>query len=595
MRKTFLAIGGTLIWLGSGLAPAASEPNSVEVARYQAESSRVHAAWARMGDRTGLGVFFQGTQDLHFYARSETAPAPGLHLQVTASGPGLTFGEPVFPPWKTFKDPGLGQDVEVYVGDFQVFIPLAGTPADAGPADVNVQISGLACTSQVCLAPFTEVIRIPFNPKAAEWLILAEHAPGPTRSADQAPQATAGGHPVGYLLLALLAGLSINLMPCVLPVIPLIILRLVKQSQQAGRARLVSGAAFCLGIVAFFAAFAVLSAVLNRAFGMALDLNSLFRYPAVVMALFLGIVLFALVMLDVAPLTLPSSVAGRETSGLSLAGSFGTGFSAAVLSIPCSGALLGFVLVWAQTQPWAVSSLSLVLMGLGMALPYAVLILVPGLLDRVPKPGRWMEVFKKSCGFLLLLIAVKLTLAALPKDRLIDLLAYGVVFSFCVWMWGQWVDAAAPAARRWAVRLAALALAAGTGLALLPAPAAVGPRVAWEAYDAQRVEQAKAEARPVLLKFTADWCTNCKVVERRVYEDRQVVDLIGQKGVLAVRADTTSFDSPATRDFKQVYGEAGNVPVTILLIPGRPAAVLRGIFDRSRLLDLLKDLPGGQT
>jgi len=392
-----------------------------------------------------------------------------------------------------------------------------------------------------------------------------------------------------------LAGLSINLMPCVLPVIPLIILRLVKQSQQSARARLASGAAFCLGIVAFFAAFAVLSAVLNRAFGMALDLNSLFRYPAAVMALFLGIVLFALVMLDVAPLTLPASATGRGPAGSSLAGSFGTGFSAAVLSIPCSGALLGFVLVWAQTQPWAVSGLSLVLMGLGMALPYAVLILVPGLLDRVPKPGRWMEVFKKSCGFLLLLIAVKLTLAALPKDRLIDLLVYGVVFSFCVWMWGQWVDAATPPLRRWTIRLAAVLLAVATGLALLPGRAPAGPVIAWEAYDARLVEQAKAKGQPVLLKFTADWCTNCKVVDRRVYQDGQIVDLMDQKGVLAILADTTSFDSPATRDFKQVYGEAGNVPVTILLIAGRPAVVLRGIFDKSRLLDLLQDLPGGQA
>jgi len=300
-------------------------------------------------------------------------------------------------------------------------------------------------------------------------------------------------------------------------------------------------------------------------------------------------------MLDVAPLTLPASATGRGPAGSSLAGSFGTGFSAAVLSIPCSGALLGFVLVWAQTQPWAVSGLSLVLMGLGMALPYAVLILVPGLLDRVPKPGRWMEVFKKSCGFLLLLIAVKLTLAALPKDRLIDLLVYGVVFSFCVWMWGQWVDAATPPLRRWTIRLAAVLLAVATGLALLPGRAPAGPVIAWEAYDARLVEQAKAKGQPVLLKFTADWCTNCKVVDRRVYQDGQIVDLMDQKGVLAILADTTSFDSPATRDFKQVYGEAGNVPVTILLIAGRPAVVLRGIFDKSRLLDLLQDLPGGQA
>jgi len=76
-------------------------------------------------------------------------------------------------------------------------------------------------------------------------------------------------------------------------------------------------------------------------------------------------------------MTLPSSVANRETSSTSLAGAIGTGFFVAVLSIPCSGALLGFVLVWAQTQPLTVSSLVLLLMGVGMALPYAVLTSLP--------------------------------------------------------------------------------------------------------------------------------------------------------------------------------------------------------------------------
>ena len=589
MRKNALVLV-TLLALDVGWALAHAD----ELVRYQDQFSTVRIGPARLAEQEGLAAFFQGTQDLHFYARSETAPAPGLQLQIKASGPGLTFGEPVFPAWKSFKDPAQGKDVEVYVGDFQVFMPLSGTPVEPGPVDVNVTISGLACTSQVCLAPFTKVIQTTFDPKAAEWLVVQASPPSPAGVPAKEPSPQPGDHPALYLLLAVLAGLSINLMPCVLPVIPLIILRLVHQSQQAGKARLVSGAAFCLGIVAFFAAFAVISAVVNRVFGMALDLNSLFRYPAVVMTLFLGLVLFALVMLDVVSLTLPSAVAGRETSAASLAGSFGTGFSAAILSIPCSGALLGFVLVWAQTQPTAVSSLSLILMGLGMALPYAVLILVPGLLSRVPKPGRWMEVFKKSCGFLLLLIAVKLTLAALPKERLMDLLVYGVIFSFCVWMWGQWVDAATPAPRKWAVRLGALAIAAGTGLWLLPVQASTGPRIAWQGYDAQHVDQAKAKGQPAILKFTADWCTNCKVVERRVYEDSQVVEMVHRKGVLAIKADTTSFDSPATGDFKQVYGEAGNVPVTILLMPGKPSVVIRGIFDKSRLLDLLRDLPDGE-
>ena len=597
MGQSFLdgswVLGTLLAVLASRTGLAASDVNAVELVRYQDQFSTVRVAQARLGGQTGLGVFFSGTSDLHYYATRDAAPTAGLELQVKASGPGIAFGDPVLPRYKSFHDPAQAKDVDVYVGDFQVFLPVTVAPSGGAPADVHVTIAGLACTRQVCLPPFSRTLEVTFNPRTSDWAMLRlEPAPGPPSGVPSTPEPPQPAHDmIFYLLAAVLAGLSINGMPCVLPVLPLIILRLVQQSQQGAKARLVSGAAFCGGVVLFFAAFAGVAAAVHALTGAVLDLNGLFRYPTAVIGLFLGIILFALVMLDVVTLTLPSFVQGRQASGTSRAGAIGTGFFAAVLSIPCSGALLGFVLVWAQTQPLAISSLAIVLMGVGMALPYAVLILVPGLLNRIPRPGEWMDVFKKSCGFLLLLVAVKLTLAALPKERLIDVLLYGVIFSFCAWMWGTWVHYSTAAARKWTVRLAAVAIAIGTGLWLLPVAAPAGPAITWQGYDAGRVEQARAQGRPVLLEFTADWCTNCRVLDRRVYGDRQVVETIGKKGVLAVKADTTSFDSPATKDFKQIYGEAGNVPVTIVLVPGRPNTVIRGLFDGQRLVDLLGRLP----
>jgi len=272
------------------------------------------------------------------------------------------------------------------------------------------------------------------------------------------------------------------------------------------------------------------------------------------------------------------------------------GFFAALLSTPCSGALLGFVLVWAQTQPLPVSSTAIVLMGVGMALPYAVIVLVPSLLNRIPRPGYWMDIFKKSTGFLLFFIAVKLTLAALPKDRLLNVLIYGIIFSFCVWMWGKWMGFSTPAPRKWTIRAAALIIAVAGGFWLLPAPGqAAQSAIDWHPYDAEVVQKAVAQGRPVLLKFTADWCANCKVVERRVYHDPEVAKLIEQKNVLPIKADTTLIDYPATRDFRQVYGEAGNVPVTIVVLPDGAREKLRGIFDRQDLIEILNGLPEAKS
>ena len=201
-----------------------------------------------------------------------------------------------------------------------------------------------------------------------------------------------------------------------------------------------------------------------------------------------------------------------------------------------------------------------------------------------------MEIFKKSTGFLLFLIAAKITLAALPKDRLMNVLMYGIVFSFCVWMWGKWVGFGTPAGKRRLVRGIALAIAVAAGFWLLPATES--PE-GWQDYDDRLVQQATSQNRPVLLKFTADWCTNCKVVDKKVFLDPTVIELLEEKNVLTIKADTTLNNYDATVDLKQVYGEAGNVPVTIVLLPDGTQEKLRGIYPKEELLEILTRLSEG--
>jgi thiol:disulfide interchange protein DsbD len=603
--KKHILVCAVLVAILGSAAIGAGATDPVEIAQHEGERSAAHLEPARLNGRAGLAVVFTGTDDLHYYAKSESAPAPGFNLKVTARAPGIEFAEPVFPKWKPFYDRGQEKEIEVYVGDFTVFVPFETLPTQ--PVEVTVELTGLACTSQLCLPPFTEQLTATIDPAGADaWRTLAmETSVTATHSEPVTPAGT--GEPESeteasrqavlpystgvYYLLAILAGISINIMPCVLPVIPLIMMRLIDQSKKSGGNRIASGLAFCIGVILFFAAFALVSAIVNLTTGAVLDLNSLFRYPTAVIVLFLAIVFFGLAMLDVVTLTLPGSVTSKQRAGSGLAGTAGMGFFAGILSTPCSGALLGFVLVWAQTQTLLVSSTAIILMGVGMALPYAVIVSIPSLLERIPKPGTWMDIFKKSTGFLLFLIAAKLTLAALPKDRLVNVLMYGIIFGFCVWMWGKWVGFATPPAKRRAVRLIALAIAIGAGFWLLPA--AAPSEIEWRDYDRDLVQVATSQKRPVLMKFTADWCTNCKVVEKKVYHDPDVVALIQDKGVLAIKADTTLNNYPATVDLKSTYGEAGNVPVTIVLLPDGTRQRLRGIFDKEQLIEILDTLPEG--
>lgn len=618
---------GLWIFLFAGpiIAFGQDKPDLIKIYEFEAEHSGVRIYSDTRNDQKGITAEFVGTDDLHYYATEESAPAPGLNLRISAGAEGIQFGPAVFPEYEIFRDSALEEDIPVFVGSFKVFIPAISAFSQDTSGQLEVTISGIACTSKLCLPPVKKTINasiIP-NPQSPDGLpkltnvSAAERAPSPWQSpepsdSDLAPPAAsndslarilsgwteqvAGEEKTDrsvpfYFVLAILAGMSINIMPCVLPILPLIIMKLVSQAKESPARRVSLGFSFCLGIILFFIAFALISVIITLSTGAVIDLNSLYRQPTAVIVLFLLIVFFALVFLDILTITLPSSISNKQQSvGSGFAGSIGFGFFAGLLSTPCSGALLGAVLVWAQSQPLVVSTTAIILMGVGMALPYALLISIPKLLNFVPKPGAWMEIFKKICGFLLLIIAVKFTLTALTKDRLINILLYGVIFSFCVWIWGQWISFSTPPVRKWTLRLTALVIAVAAGFRLLPAPEP--PIIVWNEYDPPAIQNALQKNRSILLKFTADWCTNCKVVDKKVYQQPDIAKLVQDRNLLPIKADTTQAQYPASIDFKAVFGEAGNLPVTILLDPAsRKIIKLRGIFTTDQFKNAADTLP----
>ena len=136
-------------------ASAGSEP--VEVTRYEDEFSTVHVEPGRMVEKTGLAVIFEGTKDMHYYAKKETA-AGGYNLKVSAKAEGVTFGDAIFGKWGTFFDTAQGKNVEVYAGNFTIFIPIEVNILSY-PFDVEVTVEGIACTSKICLAPFEHKVQ----------------------------------------------------------------------------------------------------------------------------------------------------------------------------------------------------------------------------------------------------------------------------------------------------------------------------------------------------------------------------------------------------------------------------------------------------
>ena len=566
---------------------------SVEIARSGNEVSSARLEPARMGNLVGIAVIFEGTDGLHYYANKDTAPA-GHNLKVEAKSDVLTFGEVRFPKWTTYFDKAWEKEIEVYSGNFSVFLQITEVAPKTGPPpaieqyDVEVKVTGVACTSILCLPPFGEGKGITLRTKI-DWTRRDSWKQVTFETASDTGSRGGPAYSVWVALgLALVAGLTLNIMPCVWPVLPLIIMRIVEQAKQGRKQSAALGLAFCLGILLFFASLAAVNIILQLFYGSVLQWGDQFRNPTIVAGMALLLVVLALFMFGLFTVTVPSSIASKSGSGKGYPGAIGMGFLAAVLSTPCSFGILAAAFAWAQTQNLPLGTIAIMVIGLGMALPYAILTSMPALLNRLPKAGQWMEIFKQAIGFVLLLIAVKL-IAALPEVRRTSVLYFAVVLAFCVWMGSSWVTYKTKPVRKWLIRLIAIVLAASAGWVFLPAPAA--ELIKWQPYDASVIETANAESRPVLIKFTAVWCINCVPVERWVYGRKDIADLIEQKDVLAIKADTTLEDYPAALDLKNKYKEPG-VPVTILYIPGeQELARFNGMFFAKKLKELLEKLP----
>jgi len=622
------ASGQNSIEPGSTINPDVTA--TIELVRSEMEFSSARLEPARMGPKAGIAVIFEGTDDLHYYAKSETAPAEGLELKIQAKSDAFSFGEVVFPKWHLFTDP-LGSKIEVYEGNFSVFVPITATKsintlrlfliflgllllllagglalfrkwkvvwlvvvsalvfvlAIVAPTKtyIEVKISGIACTSKICLPPFEKTLqtKIDWSQRDSWKPITVETGNGNGKTIKEP------GYSIPFALgLALLAGLSLNIMPCVWPILPLIVMRIVEQAKTGKKQSKAMGFAFCLGILLFFASLAVANIILQIFYGTVLQWGDQFRNPTFVTAMVLLLVVLALLMFGIVNITVPSSIASKSGSGKGYSGAVGTGFLAAVLSTPCGFGILAVAFGWAQAQHWSLATVVIMAIGVGMAAPYAILTSMPALLKRLPKAGRWMELFKQGIGFVLLIIAVKLV-GALPQIHRTNVLYFAVVLGFCVWMWGRWVSYSTKFTRKLLTRIAAIILVIAAGWVFLPAPA--GEPISWQDYNAAVIDSALTEGKPVLIKFTADWCLSCQAVDKVVYHNEDITGLIEEKAVLAVKADTTLTKYPATLALKNKYNEPG-VPVTILFIPGAEEPVkFHEIFFAGKLKELLQELP----
>lgn len=408
--------------------------------------------------------------------------------------------------------------------------------------------------------------------------------------ANAAAQA-APGPGIGFfaaLVGALIGGLVLNLMPCVFPVLAIKVVGFASHADDA-RGHRIAGLAYTAGVVLSFLALGALVLAL-RAAGEQLGWGFQLQSPLVVAAL-AG--LFTLIGLNLAGVFefgafLPSSVASMQVRH-PVADSFVSGVLAVAIASPCTAPFMGASLGLAVTLPPAQALLVFAVLGFGMALPYLAASLVPAVARLIPRPGAWMDVFRKLMAFPMF-ATVAWLVWVLGQQSGIDgagaLLALLVALSLVVWT--LTLRGRARAALASVAVLAGAALAWSVGPQVVQAaPAASSPQAQgdWQPWSQARVRDLVAAGQPVFVDFTAAWCVTCQYNKKTTLANDAVLADFRQRNVALLRADWTRRD-PAITAALSSLGRSG-VPVYVLYRQGRAPVVLSEVLGVDEVLSAL--------
>ena len=455
-------------------------------------------------------------------------------------------------------------------------------------------------------------------------LLPAQPTP-PHASGSDAP-AQAGVASVGVLaalVLAFVGGMLLNLMPCVFPVLSIKLLSLAQQGAQPRLLRAHAGA-YTAGVVLSFVALAAALLAL-RAAGSAVGWGFQLQEPGVVFVLALLFFALGLNLMGAFELgnLLPQRLAVWRSERPAV-DAFASGVLAVVAASPCTAPFMGAALGFAIGQSAAVALTVFAVLGLGMALPYALLVLLPGWRARLPRPGPWMLHLKQGLAFPMFATVVWLVwVLGLQAgiDGAAQLLLALVAVSLLVWLLGlPLLRAGSGSARGLAGRvLGAVALAGvlawswpvaapdATTAQSASAPATAvstvstvstdstqasgtpGPGSAWQPYDEAALAQRLAQGQPVFVDFTAAWCVSCQVNKRLVLNTDSTLRAFEQANVALMRADWTRRDATITQALARL-GRNG-VPVYALIAPGRAPVLLPEILTERIVRDALANLP----
>ncbi|MCF7784884.1 MAG: thioredoxin family protein [Prosthecobacter sp.] len=492
--------------------------------------------------------------------------------------------------------------------DGTVYLPVKITPpasaAIGSSVELKVKVNALVCDPKSCL-PFPKEVTLSLGvaatpavneanasafssapateKKSAETAAVTPAANESKSAATITPtsrpaQVTAPKSQLSFaqlLLYAFVGGLILNIMPCVFPVLGIKVTSVVQQAGEDRRKVVLHGLMYTVGVLLSFWVLGGVAIALNKGWG------SQLQSPAFNFFLAAFFLIFALNMAGLFEIGTSAIGVGSGLQAKSgLGGSFFSGLLATVVATPCSAPFLGTALGATLALPASQSMLIFTLIGLGLASPFLLLSLFPGLISALPRPGAWMESFKQGMSFLLfgtvgfMLYVLTNQIEGLPV--LFAILSLVLIALGC-WIYGRWALPHKTARTQNIARLLTFfAVAGGLWLGLPNASAKRShaeedvnlndpDALHWETWSPGKVAALRAAKQPVYIDFTASWCWTCQV-NKRVYSDTGLRALFKQHHVATLKADWSD-ENETIRLALEALGKRA-VPVNVLYIPG---------------------------
>lgn len=501
---------------------------------------------------------------------------------IEISAQGIHFGEPKWPePIKEYSE-ALDLENLVFKGHFQITLPIEGVDSGYDSLTTSATFHYQACDNSICLAPsqVTFGVGTPSlnkksnTPPTSTIKKNDDHSQNTSIIPQDNVTEESSASTLILLLSALLGGIILNLMPCVLPVLSLKLFSLIKQAGESRKRLLTLGIATTTGILTSFWVLAGIVAIIkagggNAGWGMQFQSAGFIAFMVVILTA------FAMSFFGVFEIWIPGSATTRmdfTSRKQGFAGAFFTGALLVLLSTPCSAPFLGTAMGFAFTTSTPVLFLFFTAAGLGLALPYMLVSAFPKVLKVFPKPGAWMVTLQKIMGVLLLatvvwllwivheqsgnfgvgifaaisLLSIALSFAigniAPPGVAFYrEVLAVGgsVVLLFVIWFafaspkYEDEVDA------RFKARSVQLVTEDG-----------------WYRYTPEVIEDFAKAGRTVFIDATADWCITCKANEAAVLNREDFKRAMDSLNVALVKADWTR-ETPEVTKLLRSMGKSG--------------------------------------